>query len=88
MNNRLERLEKLMLSNLNLQKNSANVVSNSEPTLNQPENSDSNSYFLPTESCFSLSNLDRTLLFLDSGCGRLVVNDLSRLTNPKPCKKN
>ncbi|MBW0500632.1 hypothetical protein O181_040347 [Austropuccinia psidii MF-1] len=88
MNNRLERLEKLMLSNLNLQKNSANVVSNSEPTLNQPENSDSDSYFLPTESCFSLSNLDRTLLFLDSGCGRSVVNDLSLLINPKPCKQN
>ncbi|MBW0529442.1 hypothetical protein O181_069157 [Austropuccinia psidii MF-1] len=88
MNNRLERLEKLMLSNLNLQKHSANVVSNSEPTLNQPENSDSDSYFLPTESCFSLSNLDRTLLFLDSGCGRTVVNDLSLLINPKPCKQN
>ncbi|MBW0500630.1 hypothetical protein O181_040345 [Austropuccinia psidii MF-1] len=88
MNSRLERLEKLMISNLNLQKNSANVVLSSEPTLTQPENLDSNSYFLPTEFCFSLSNLDRTLLLLDSGCGRSVVNNLSLLINPKPCKQS
>ncbi|MBW0551568.1 hypothetical protein O181_091283 [Austropuccinia psidii MF-1] len=88
MNSRLEKLEKLIISNLNLQKKSANVVSNSEPTLTQPENSDSDSYFLPTEFCFSLSNLDRTLLFLDSCCGRSVVNKLSVLINPKPCKQD
>ncbi|MBW0561190.1 hypothetical protein O181_100905, partial [Austropuccinia psidii MF-1] len=87
---RLEKLEKLLLNNsLNT---SANAVTN-RPSVDQKVekehcSSDSNTYYLPSESIYAIDYQDRETLYLDTGCGRSVVDNLTLLSNVVKIRKN
>ncbi|MBW0479544.1 hypothetical protein O181_019259 [Austropuccinia psidii MF-1] len=87
---RLEKLEKLLLNNSLT--TSANAVT-TRPSLDQsPEkehcSSDSDAYYLSPEKIFATDYQDRQTLYLDTGCGRSVVNNLALLSNVISVKKN
>ncbi|MBW0533516.1 hypothetical protein O181_073231 [Austropuccinia psidii MF-1] len=83
----MERLEKLILSNhLTMPKRDqpSHVVSSPEETIDPQDNSESDTYYLCIKR-FITDHQDRSQkIYLDSGCGRSVINNLSLLKDPKP----
>ncbi|MBW0542895.1 hypothetical protein O181_082610 [Austropuccinia psidii MF-1] len=84
---RMERLEKLILSNhptMPKGNQPAHAVLSPEETMDPQDNSESDTYYLPIEG-FITDHQDRSQkIYLDSGCGRLAINNLSLLKDPKP----
>ncbi|MBW0575094.1 hypothetical protein O181_114809 [Austropuccinia psidii MF-1] len=86
----LEKLEKLLLNN------SLNTLANAvttRPSVDQKVekehcSSDSDAYYLPSESIYAIDYQDRETLYLDTGCGRSVVNNLTLLSNVVKIRKN
>ncbi|MBW0528576.1 hypothetical protein O181_068291 [Austropuccinia psidii MF-1] len=86
----VEKLEKLLLNNSLT--TSANAVT-TRPSLDQnPEKehclSDSDAYYLSPENIFATNYQDRQTLYLNTGCGRSVVNNLALLSKVISVKKN
>ncbi|MBW0501637.1 hypothetical protein O181_041352 [Austropuccinia psidii MF-1] len=77
---RMERLEKLILANHSTTPKGsqpAHAVSSPEETMDPQDNSESDMYYLPIEG-FITDHRDRSQkIYLDSGCGQLVVNNLN-----------
>ncbi|MBW0524453.1 hypothetical protein O181_064168 [Austropuccinia psidii MF-1] len=87
---RLEKLEKLLLNNTLT--TSANVVTSTTGTDLKIEkdhgSSDSDAYYILSEGIFATEYQDRQTLYLDTGCGRSVVNNLALLSNVTKVNKN
>ncbi|MBW0531887.1 hypothetical protein O181_071602 [Austropuccinia psidii MF-1] len=63
---------------------SAHTVSSPEETIGPQDNSESDTYYLPIK-VFIANNQERSQkIYLDSGCGQSVINNLSLLKDPKP----
>ncbi|MBW0525010.1 hypothetical protein O181_064725 [Austropuccinia psidii MF-1] len=90
MSKQLEKLEKLLLNNSLTTSTNAVTI---RPSLDQNAEKEhclsySDAYYLPSESLFTTDYQDRETLYLDMGCGCLVVNNLALLSNVIKVKKN
>ncbi|MBW0558993.1 hypothetical protein O181_098708 [Austropuccinia psidii MF-1] len=82
--------EKLLLNN------SLNTLANTvttRPSVDQEVekehcSSDSDAYYLPSESIYAIEYQNRETLYLDTGCGCSVVNNLTLLSNFVKIRKN
>ncbi|MBW0536344.1 hypothetical protein O181_076059 [Austropuccinia psidii MF-1] len=79
----LKKLEKLLLNNsLNTSANTVTTTPSADKKAEKEHySSDSNAYYLPLESIFATDYQDRKTLYLDTGCGCSVVNNLALLSN-------
>ncbi|MBW0558070.1 hypothetical protein O181_097785 [Austropuccinia psidii MF-1] len=86
----LEKLEKLLLNN---SLNTLAKTVTTRPSVDQKVekehcSSDSDAYYLPSESIYAIDYQDRETLYLDTGCGCSVVNHLTLLLNVVKIRKN
>ncbi|MBW0475982.1 hypothetical protein O181_015697 [Austropuccinia psidii MF-1] len=83
MSKHLKNLEKLLLNNsLNTWANTVTTTPSADKKAEKEHcSSDSNAYYLPLETILATDYQDRKTLYLDTGCGCSVVNNLALLSN-------
>ncbi|MBW0545053.1 hypothetical protein O181_084768 [Austropuccinia psidii MF-1] len=86
-NNRIERIEQLLEKlQHTVQSTSVNAASESKELIRQ-SGSESDAFIIEEVNAMIGKN-SKKLIYLDSGAGRTVVNDLTLLENPSPINKH